>query len=109
MEYYKKMSEFFRRKGLTQIEIGEKLGYSQVMIGRYLNSNAPNFQFIKAVSKAFPEIDWNYMFKESYDISENTVKESNENYKKTPDKLIEEIDVRLKALKEWHKSDTIKK
>ena len=61
MSYYEKLTEFFNRTGLTQVEIGDKIGYSQVMVGRYLKSNAPNFQFITAVSKGFPEIDWNYM------------------------------------------------
>ncbi|MGJ8760350.1 MAG: helix-turn-helix domain-containing protein [Polaribacter sp.] len=106
MDYYKKISNFFDRKGLTQIEIGEKLGYSQVMVGRYLKSNAPNFQFIKAVSKAFPEIDWNYMFKEETGFTKNIATEPDDYYEKTPSMLLEEIDVRLKVLKDWHKSDT---
>ncbi|WP_341221896.1 helix-turn-helix domain-containing protein [Polaribacter atrinae] len=108
MDYYKKISNFFDRKGLTQIEIGEKLGYSQVMVGRYLKSNAPNFQFIKAVSKAFPEIDWNYMFKDENSFAKTKINEPAENHKKTPSILLEEIDVRLQVLKDWHESDTNK-
>ncbi|MDN3665587.1 helix-turn-helix domain-containing protein [Algibacter miyuki] len=99
------MSNFFERKGLTQIEIGEKIGYSQVMVGRYLKSNAPNFQFITAVSKAFPDIDWNYMFKTDSSVN-HLVRESNEADGDSPQILIKEIDVRLQKLKKWHESDT---
>lgn len=102
MNYYEKINEFFDRTGLTNVQIGEKIGYSQVMVGRYLKSSAPNFQFINAVSKAFPEIDWNYLFKGN----RNMVNEEAGKYEKTPEILIKEIDVRLKMLKKWHESDT---
>jgi transcriptional regulator with XRE-family HTH domain len=108
MSYYEKLTEFFNRTGLTQVEIGDKIGYSQVMVGRYLKSNAPNFQFITAVSKGFPEIDWNYMFKGNVK-PDNALNEEGGKYEKTPQILINEIDVRLKMLKKWHESDTIKK
>jgi transcriptional regulator with XRE-family HTH domain len=107
MDYYKKMTVFFDRKGLTQEEIGEKIGYSQVMVGRYLKSSAPNFQFIIAVSKAFPEIDWNYMFKNNNSVSE-LINKPQEAYVNLPKLLLEEIDVRLQQLKKWHVSDTQK-
>jgi transcriptional regulator with XRE-family HTH domain len=104
MTYYEKLTNFFVQQGLTQIEIGEKIGYSQVMVGRYLKSSAPNFQFINAVSKAFPEIDWNYMFKVN-NTTINILNEEGSVYEKDPQILIKEIDVRLKVLKQWHESD----
>jgi len=105
MNYFEKMSSYFERKGLTQAEIGEKIGYSQVMVGRYLKSNAPNFQFITAVSKAFPDIDWNYMFKTDNSVK-HLIQETDESDGESPEILINEIDVRLQKLKKWHESDT---
>lgn len=104
MSYFKKMNEFFDKTGLTQTEIGEKIGYSQVMVGRYLSKNKPNYEFIKAVSKKF-DIDWNYIFKE--DTSElRVVKEDTENCKISPEKLLNEIQKNLNELKDWHNLDS---
>jgi transcriptional regulator with XRE-family HTH domain len=105
MSYFKKLNEFFDSTGLTQTEIGEKTGYSQVMIGRYLKRNKPNLEFIQKVNKAFSNIDWNYILKNNG----NELSEPEEVYEKSPEMLIKEIEVRLNKLSDWHKSDTEKK
>jgi transcriptional regulator with XRE-family HTH domain len=105
MNYFKKINEYFNKTGLTQTEIGEMIGYSQVMVGRYLSKNKPNYEFITAVSKKF-DIDWNYIFKENYVVSVN---EPEETYEKSPKKYLDSIQKNLNALNEWHDSDTKKK
>jgi transcriptional regulator with XRE-family HTH domain len=103
MSYFKKMNEFFKKTGLTQTEIGEKIGYSQIMVGRYLSKNKPNYEFIKAVSKEF-DVDWNYIFKE--DSSElRILEEEIKVYKKSPEDLLNELQKNLNELKDWHNLD----
>lgn len=104
MSYFKKLNEFFDSTGLTQTEIGEKTGYSQVMVGRYLKTNKPNLDFIQKVTAAFSNIDWNYILKDNG----NELAEPELVYEKSPETLIKEIESRLKKLKEWHVSDTEK-
>lgn len=104
MSYFKRINEFFDKTGLTQTEIGEKIGYSQVMVGRYLSKNKPNYEFIKAVSKKF-DVDWNYIFKE--DSSElRIVEEGNRVDEKSPEELLNELQKNLNELKDWHNLDT---
>lgn len=106
MSYFKKINEFFDKTGLTQTEIGERIGYSQVMVGRYLSKNKPNYEFIKAVSKKF-DVDWNYIFKDNY---LSVVKEDPTDYStESPQKYLDAIQENLNALNRWHNSDTQKK
>jgi transcriptional regulator with XRE-family HTH domain len=63
--YNEKLQLFFKEKGLKQYEIGEILGYSPTMIGRYLKgSDKINADFIIKMVKAFPDIDLQYIFSE---------------------------------------------
>lgn len=105
MSYHKKLQQFFKDKGLTQVEISRRVPYSQVMISRYLSKNAPNLEFIKNIEKAFPDIDWNYLFKDNASF----VEEPSDSYLKSPEKLLEEIQINVNLLKDWHDSDTEEK
>lgn len=105
MSYFKKINEFFDKTGLTQTEIGEKIGYSQVMVSRYLSKNKPNYEFIKAVSKKF-DIDWNYIFKEGSSVLRIVKEEDIQGYTKSPKKLLNELQKNLNELKDWHNLDT---
>ena len=105
MSYHKKLQQFFKDKGLTQVEISRRVPYSQVMISRYLSKNAPNLEFIKNIDKAFPDIDWNYLFKERPSLAE----EPSDSYFKRPETLLNEMQVIVNLLKDWHNSDTEKK
>jgi transcriptional regulator with XRE-family HTH domain len=105
MNYHNKLQNFFKAKGISQKQIAEELNVSRSIISRYLSKNAPNYEFIKAITEFHPEIDWNYMFKDTEDSSE----EENISYQKNPEMLLGEIKSRIKQLEEWHKIDTQKK
>lgn len=61
--YNDKLHLFFKEKGLKQYEIGEILGYSPAMIGRYLKgSDKINADFILKLVKKFPDVDLRYIF-----------------------------------------------
>jgi transcriptional regulator with XRE-family HTH domain len=72
--YYDKLQVFFKEKGLKQYEIGEVLGYSPAMIGRYLKgTDKINADFIVKLVKKFPDVDLQYIFsdeEESYGLKE---------------------------------------
>jgi len=96
MDYHKKLKSFFKEKGISNKQLSQRLGYSEVMTGRYLNSNKPNYEFIMALIREFPEIDLNYLFKDfEIEVSEekDTIQTKNEAT------LIDEIEMRLGFLK----------
>lgn len=104
MNYHKKLKEFFVNKGLLNKDVAKAINYSEVMVSRYLKSSAPNFEFIKVVTRAYPDIDWNYIFKDDFIL----LNEDGEVYGDAPEVLLKEIDVRVKKLQKWHNSDTQK-
>lgn len=62
--YNEKLGRFFKSKGLKQKEVGEILGYSAAMMGRYLHGRANiGPEFLVSLHKHFPEIDLNDLFK----------------------------------------------
>ena len=96
MDFHEKLREYFINKGVSNKEISSKIGFSETMVGRYLRKNKPNYEFINALVREFPDIDLNYLFK---DELENTLNEQNQNYQKSPITLIDEIEIKLHSLK----------
>ncbi|WP_194139777.1 helix-turn-helix domain-containing protein [Flavobacterium hungaricum] len=61
--YNEKLGRFFKSRGLKQKEVGEILGYSPAMMGRYLHGTASiGPDFLISLHKHFPEIDLNELF-----------------------------------------------
>jgi transcriptional regulator with XRE-family HTH domain len=61
--YNEKLQLFFKEKGLKQYEVGEILGYSPTMIGRYIKgTDKINADFIIKMVKEFPDVDLQYIF-----------------------------------------------
>ncbi len=102
MKYHQKLQDYFKSKGLKQVDVAKRIGYTKNMVSKYLKTNKPNYQFIIAVQKEFPDIDWNYLFKDAKDVVEEDALE----YHKNPNQLLNEIEERVFLLKEWHKKDT---
>lgn len=98
--YNEKLARFFKAKGLKQKEVGLIMGFSEAMVGRYLNRTAKiSPEFLMSLSRNFPEVDLNDLFAtESEDP--NAIHEPNEKYQTTVLTDIGEIEVRLKMIKE---------
>lgn len=98
--YNEKLARFFKSKGLKQKEVGQIMGFSAVMVGRYLNRTANiGPEFLMSLSRNFPEVDLNDLFAaESGDPQ--AFNEPNEKYQTTVLTDIGEIEVRLKMIKE---------
>ncbi|MEN2402248.1 helix-turn-helix transcriptional regulator [Flavobacterium sp. MC2016-06] len=100
MMYNEKLVRFFKSKGLKQKEVGEILGFSPAMIGRYLHGTAGiGPEFLMSLNKNFPELDLNDLF---LDESSNSNKANNlrDNYETSLLSDVNDIEVRLKKVKE---------
>ena len=95
MDFHKKLKLFFEKKGLNNKELGKILGYSDVMVSRYLNSNKPNYDFLMAVKKNFPDVDLNPLFEEE----ENNVVKEDRNHYQSNEEIIDSIEYKLKELR----------
>ncbi|KRD61502.1 hypothetical protein ASE40_08200 [Flavobacterium sp. Root935] len=97
--YNEKLSKFFKAKGLKQKEVGEILGFSPVMIGRYLHGTANiGSEFLISLSKNFPDVDLNDLF--APEKEQNMVNEDRAVYEKH-DILndLEEIEDRIHTIR----------
>ncbi|MEO6175914.1 MAG: helix-turn-helix transcriptional regulator [Flavobacterium circumlabens] len=98
--YNEKLARFFKAKGLKQKEVGLIMGFSEVMVGRYLNRTAKiSPEFLMSLSRNFPEVDLNDLFA-SENEDPNAIHEPKEKYQTTVLTDIGEIEVRLKMIKE---------
>ncbi|MFD1602324.1 helix-turn-helix domain-containing protein [Flavobacterium artemisiae] len=80
--YNEKLGRFFKSKGLKQKEVGEILGYSPAMMGRYLHGTANiGPDFLISLHKHFPEIDLNDLFR--IENAPNVVNDSRASYEKS--------------------------
>lgn len=98
--YNEKLIKFFKGKGLKQKEVGQILGFSPAMTGRYLHGTANiGSEFLISLSRHFPELDLNTLFiDDKSDL--DAVGESREKYETTILNDIMEIEDKLKLLKE---------
>lgn len=98
MEFNKKLKSLFKERGIKNKEIALEIGYSEMMVSRYLKDAKPNYEFIMALENVYSEIiDWNYLFKNNNSI--NSVGEENDEYKVDPISVLNRIEVDLKKLK----------
>lgn len=92
--YHKKLKDFFDNKDLSQKRVGEILGYSPAMIGRYLKgTDNINAKFIIKMVKEFPDVDLQYIFSEKENINENMLEEPRESYGLTAMDIDEELEI----------------
>jgi transcriptional regulator with XRE-family HTH domain len=97
MEFHDKLKLFFKAKGESQVAAAEKMGYSKSSMSQYLNGRNPNMEFLLKLYQAYPDVDFNHLFKkEEKGIS--SVVETEMTY---PNSLavIEDIEHKLSILK----------
>lgn len=73
--------------------------YNEQLIGRYLNSDEISATWIKKINQYFGDkVDFNYLLKDEMNFSK--VQEPNVKYNKRSLEIIEELQEKLKELKE---------
>lgn len=93
MAYYEKLKLYFKKIGVSQIEVGNRLGHSPAMISRFWSGTSVlDANFIIALVKEFPEIDLQYIF--SDEVENNTmVSEPREEYGIKEENIITELEL----------------
>lgn len=63
MNYKGRLRSFLKSEGISQRELGERLGHAPAMISRYLNGvSTPDADFIQKLVEEFPKVDLKYIF-----------------------------------------------
>lgn len=90
MRYNEKLRLFFKSKGLSQKEVGERLGHAPAMISRFWSGESSfGPDFIVSLLREFPEIDLQYIFSEEKSFT--ALQEPLEKYHSENAVVIEEL------------------
>ena len=93
MEYFEKLRLFFKNNGISQKEVGQRLGHAPAMISRFWSGESSfGPDFIVALVKEFPEIDLQYIFSAT-DNNSNRVHEPNGNYGLKKENIDKELEI----------------
>jgi len=92
MAYNDKLRLFFKNKGLSQKEVGKRLGHAPAMISRFWSGESSfGPEFVVALVREFPEIDLQSIFSE--DESSNLVQEGKTFYGLNEDTVDKELEI----------------
>lgn len=98
MSFKERIKSTFKERGLTNREVCQIMGnYSEPLFSRQISEKQLNGKLITVLVKYFPELDYNYLLKGN---NINQVAEEEEYYGLNSVEIIEEIEVKLKKLKE---------
>lgn len=105
MEYSEKIKQFMKVKGLNNRDLANKLKRSDALVGRWINAEKPSMDFLLLMIDAFPDFDLNYTLKKkptynSYEDIPSMVANDREEYGKTAEDIITEIEGKLTLLKQ---------
>ena len=84
-----------KKRGISQSRFGDDTETHKGLISRYINGESPSGDFIMKAVGYFPE-EVHYLF---FGDSKDRVEEPNTLYKKTPEDIIREIELKLNDLK----------
>jgi transcriptional regulator with XRE-family HTH domain len=102
MAYNDKLRLFFKSKGLSQKEVGKRLGHAPAMISRFWSGESSfGPDFIVSLVKEFPDVDLKYIFSE--DENSNMVNEPNGNYGLRVENVDKELEIITDKLTEIRK------
>lgn len=98
MQYNEKLRLYFKKIGVSQSEVGKRLGHAPAMMSRFLSgASVFDANFIIALVREFPEIDLKYIF--SDDIEKLTsVQEPRESYGIKEGDIVDELELIEKKL-----------
>lgn len=89
-----KIKIYIKEKGITIKQFAIDIDENRTLVSNYLNDKSkPSVKFLYKTISYFPEMDLNYLFRESSDLNEKP-----SIYGASPKKLIKEIEERLREL-----------
>lgn len=93
MQYNEKLRLYFKKIGVSQSEVGKRLGHAPAMMSRFLSGTSVlDANFITALIREFPDVDLKYIF--SDDIEKSTaVQEPTESYDIKEGDLVHELEL----------------
>src|SRR5690554_1284097 len=105
MKYKEKIREFMEVRNLNKRDLANKLKKSESLISRWTNADKPSLEFITALSKVYPELDFNWLLKDASGYEkEKTISlavfDTASDYGKSATDLIDEIEQKLSSLRE---------
>ena len=63
MQYHEKLRLYFKKIGVSQSEVGKRLGHAPAMMSRFLSGTSVlDANFITALVREFPDVDLKYIF-----------------------------------------------
>ncbi len=91
----KKIKKHLKEKGISVKQFAEDLEENRSLVSNYLNDKSnPSVKFLYKTIAYFPDLDLNYLFRESSELHEQPSP-----YGESPEKLIQDIEERLLELK----------
>lgn len=96
MTFKERIKKYFKDRGMTNRDVCLAMdNYSENLYSRQISTPELNGKLIVTLIKYFPDIDINYLIRDD----ENVLNEESEKYKLREEKLIEEIEDKIKELK----------
>ena len=100
MEFSEKVNKYFKDRKLSNRDVSKLMGgYNEQQISRFLNGGKFSKIFMEKLLIHFPELDMNYLIKDE-DEASKIIEERKTEYLSKNARLIQEIEDRLKELKE---------
>lgn len=98
MQYNEKLRLYFKKIGVSQSEVGKRLGHAPAMMSRFLSGTSIlDANFILALVREFPDIDLKYIFSDE-DANSSMVQEPREKYATKDVNVIKELELIEKKL-----------
>lgn len=95
MTFKERIKKYFKERGMTNRDVCQVMdNYSEQLYSRQIAAPELSGALLVSLIKYFPEIDLNYLLKES-----NMVEEESEKYKLRGEEIIDEIEEKLIELK----------
>lgn len=100
MGFSKKIKEEFKKRGFSKKEVAAIMGISEVMIGKFMNTDNYSKTFIGLLIEHFPEISIDYLIRDNIEQPDQ-LNEPAQSYNNS-DRAIEllaEVEKKLKEIK----------
>jgi predicted transcriptional regulator len=100
MGFEKKIKLYFKQRGLSNRDVAKIMETSEVMIGKFINTDNYSKTFIEKLIQHFPDVSIDYLIKDTVE-SPDQLNEPSQTYNNS-DKVIEliaDVEDKLKEIK----------